>query len=165
MKKVLLLSMAILCIDLLYGQEIQHDVIGVSGNGDTLADVVVNWTIGECLTEHYCNTECQITQGFHQSYYKILQIRDKFLPPLDISIYPNPTTNMLNLDLSALSPGKTCRVFLSNIQGKLLLEKQVPTANIEQVFLKQYPDGMMILKIADPSSGRASSFKIIKVKP
>ena len=163
MKKTFLTLGTILLLRVIVAQEIQNEVISSTGDTDSIGNILVSWTVGECITEKYCNNYCMVTQGFHQTYYKILQVPEHSAKFLNVTVYPNPTTDILNIDLSELPPGKSYSIILSNMEGKLLFQKETSSGNIIKVYLNQHPEGMMILKVVAPSTSTSSSFKIIKV--
>lgn len=165
MKNTLLLIVATIIVSSINGQDIQNDVIGSSGNEDTLSNIVVNWTIGECLVEHFCNDECRLSQGFHQSYYKVLKVPEETPTSLQVRVYPNPTTDILNIDLSSLSPGKTYYLIILDMKGIKLIEKEASSDDLVKISLSQFSDGLMFLHVMDPSNSERSVFKIIKVNP
>ncbi len=78
---------------------------------------------------------------------------DNWSPKLDVSVYPNPTTDELYVDLSqslnTLSQNTAGRIQLFNSHVKSLLEMDVPSDNPHLIIhLKNYPKGIYALLIA-----------------
>lgn len=164
MKNILLLLAAALIVPSTIGQNIYTDVIGSAGDEDTISNIVVSWTIGECMVEHYCNNECRFSQGFHQSYYQVLKVPEETPSLLEVRVYPNPTPDILNIDLSSLTPGKTYQLMILDIKGTKLIEMEASSEDLVQLSLSLFPNGMMFLHIIDQSKSAKSIFKIIKVR-
>jgi hypothetical protein len=165
MRNTFLLTMATLVVSIINGQDIHNNVIGSAGDEDTISNIVVRWTIGECMVEHFCNDECGISQGFHQSYYKVLRIPEETTQSLKVSLYPNPTSDLLNIDLSSLTPGKSYYLTILDIKGRVLMEKNASSDDLVQLSLSQFSNGLMFLNVIDRFNSVKSSFKIIKVNP
>jgi len=163
MKKAFCILTIVITTQALLAQEIQNQVIGSGGDMNLIGNAMISWTIGECVTESYCNTNCLITQGFHQSYFKIFGIPEDHHQPLNVKVYPNPTSGLLNIDLTLLAPNRSYQVILSNAEGKVLLRQEIPSDDTFQLRLHQFQDGLMILKVMDISGSSQSSFKIIKI--
>lgn len=165
MRKICFVFSAICIIQITAAQDIQNEVIGSTGNTDSISDIYVSWTIGECLVDKYCNAGCMVTQGFHQSHFEILSVPENHFQLMNVKVYPNPTYGLLNIDLSSLPPGKMYQLSLTNINGRILLQKEIPADEIFQLHLHQFQDGIMMLKVIHSSGSPSSSFKIIKVHP
>lgn len=144
-------------------QSIYADVLGTTGQNDTIGKFQVSWTVGECVIEQYCNTNCMVSQGFHQSYYKILRIDEKHEPSMDIRIYPNPAVDRVNIDLSKVPGNNSCRIELYGLKGELLHREETSRADIIILNLTNFRDEIMILKVIHLSASMEASFKIVKV--
>lgn len=83
-------------------------------------------------------------------------------PELDISIelklYPNPTVDLINIEITNL---KTGTFELRNLIGKQLasglISQKVTTLNIQD-----YQDGLYLLSIYDETGGRLITKKVLK---
>jgi hypothetical protein len=66
----------------------------------------------------------------------------------DFSVYPNPTSGELNLDLTQYA-GRSVRIELYSMEGRLLQFAEVDEVNtfIEQIELSAYQSGMYLVKV------------------
>lgn len=85
----------------------------------------------------------------------ILSLENKELP--NVSIYPNPTTSFLTIELHNLSNSATMQ--LTNIMGQILYEQVIESKNMT-LSTDELPDGVYFLKIN--SDAKSIIKKIIK---
>ena len=73
----------------------------ISSQGDTYTNVSgnIDFTIGEVITFTGSNVENQLTQGFHQTNWSFVSIKDH-VPSFNALIFPNPTEDFLNIQAS-----------------------------------------------------------------
>ena len=73
----------------------------ISSQGDTYTNVSgnIDFTIGEVITFTGSNVENQLTQGFHQTNWSFVSIKDH-VPSFNALIFPNPTEDFLNIKVS-----------------------------------------------------------------
>jgi hypothetical protein len=76
-----------------YSQDL--NVVSAAGNYSENASGSVAWTIGEAVIITGTGVSNDATQGFHQHDVAILGVEE--LATLDISIYPNPTSDVLHI--------------------------------------------------------------------
>ena len=70
---------------------------GASLQGYSMVSLKSDFTLGEIAIETISSEDFMLTQGFHQPSLGIISITEN--PHSRISIYPNPTTDFLNLEL------------------------------------------------------------------
>ena len=163
-KICLILLFIVSCISASSQQSSPYIVASAGGiaQGNTMQ---LEWTMGELATETITSTERVYTQGFHQP---LLQIKKstpaKELNSLDIGIhiYPNPVTNLLNIDLG-VGTNENLFVRLFDNYGKEILKKQCPPrAGLVQLNLHSYPQGIYLLQVSNSNRTLSSKYKIIK---
>ena len=74
-----------------------------------------------------------------------------------ISIYPNPTSSIINIDLGELAPEKTS-IIITNLFGQKLFEKSICTNNIENIHIPNLSNGTYFVKIVNMDKLFTSSF-------
>ena len=101
----------------------------------------------------------QITSEFtNPSSFTIVTAGDAFLSSetidgqMSISIFPNPTSSILNINYDG-----ELNISMYNVLGKLILE-----TNDKQINLSKYRSGTYILHVQNLKSGNSTNFKIIK---
>jgi len=139
----------------------------VSSSGDSFKNTSyqLDWSIGECVTATLDTSDYVITQGFHQNTYNITSVVD-LCADIEISVYPNPTSDLINLkliafknltgfqNLSALSYRVT------DISGKVLAKDKILSA-LQTLNFTNYTDGTYLISITE-NNQLIKSFQIIK---
>ena len=116
-----------------YSQNLDHFVIGTDGGYAGNNQFSLSYTIGEIVTELGNDpvNNIDLTQGFQQAYISIVSIEDH-IPDIDISVFPNPAVNYLNVNISDLSKVKTYALF--DMSGKLLRQQEIISDQFEISF-------------------------------
>jgi hypothetical protein len=126
-----------------------------SSNGGT-----ISFTVG--LVEYTTNAsiEGSLAQGVQQAF-EIQTLSginfDKI--NLSFSVYPNPTLDLLTLNVGNFDYSKTTYQ-LFDLTGKLLLDKKI-TANVTTISMQLYPQAIYLLNVID-NKNSIKTFKIIK---
>lgn len=66
--------------------------------------------------------------------------------PLEINTYPNPTSGIINLDISGYDFDKALNVQVSNIQGKVVLNTKI-TDSTTKIDISKFEKGVYFIKI------------------
>ena len=116
-----------------YSQNLDHFVIGTDGGYAGNNQFSLSYTIGEIVTELGNDTvnNIDLTQGFQQAYISIVST-ENHLADIDISVFPNPAVNYLNVNISDLSKVKTYAMY--DMSGKLLLQQEIISNQFEISF-------------------------------
>ena len=172
MKKTLLIAVSVFSFISIYSQSISPEVNATSGDYYTGANATLSWTIGEGITETFSGTNSILTQGFQQSQYSITSIEELDDNKYQISVYPNPATDLINISIypvkSLLFNGvqsvdkSSLKVELIDIQGKRLYYQNINSNNIT-LDLKQFPGSIYFLKVYTTGSKLLRSYKITKL--
>ncbi|MCH8319134.1 MAG: hypothetical protein IIA88_11690, partial [Bacteroidetes bacterium] len=101
MKKTLLIAIGIFSFDCIYSQSISPEVYAASGEYYTSANATLSWTIGEGVIETFTGANAILTQGFQQSLYTITSIEEVSDNNYQISVYPNPATDFININVQS----------------------------------------------------------------
>ena len=105
----------------------------------------VSFTIGEIAIESYINQPIILTQGFHQENYQVTNLDE---PPLhyDISVFPNPTQNQLNISFDI--PKNTATIIVTDIFGGIVYSKpDILTDEDLIIELESFSQGVYWLEI------------------
>lgn len=126
-----------------------------SGNGGS-----VSYSVGQIAYNSNAGTNGSVTQGVQQAYeiYATTGIQETGIN-LSVSVYPNPTTNYLNLKIENFQTS-TLRFQLFDMQGKLLQTKKV-TGNEMQIDMSNYVSSTYFARIINQNQS-IKEFKIIK---
>ena len=107
MRHIILLAILSM-VNISYSQDLDHFVIGTDGGYAGNNQFSISYTIGEIVTELGNDpvNNIDLTQGFQQAYISIVST-ENHIPNIDISVFPNPAVNYLNVNISDLSKVKT----------------------------------------------------------
>ncbi len=136
-----------------------QEIISSSGNHFSSSNLQISWTLGETVIETVSNTTMQLTQGFHQSNLIITAVDEIPGVNIDISAYPNPTTNFLNLKIENRM-GEKIYYTLYDMDGKILATKLLES-DVSEIPMYNYAPATYFLKITGKTQA-LKTFKIIK---
>ena len=117
-----------------------------------------SYTVGQAVYTTHTGTNGSVAQGVQQSYEisVITGVNERDVH-LEMSIYPNPTTNYLQLkveDLEGLS------FQLSDLQGKVIENKKVTTTT-SNITMEEFPKAIYFLTVIK-NNKPVKTFKVIK---
>jgi hypothetical protein len=137
-----------------------QEVISSAGNTYSAGGYEVSWTLGEPVIETIKGTNNTLTQGFHQTNIAVTALENLSLPGLELSVYPNPVSHMLNIKATGREDIKL-QYRLFGIDGKLLSQKEILN-NPEEIDMLPYAGGSYLLKVLSTADNLVQTFKIIK---
>lgn len=157
-KFILVLQLLLFLSIYTFGQTIQNSVVGSTGASASAGTIKMDYTLGEVVIETFSAGGQTLTQGFHQTALHLVAIENTDYFP-EISIYPNPTSDLVNIDIPAnynsldISlydvTGKLIRIF-SNASGKVTLDAAVLAT------------GTYYLQMINTTNDKVKTFKLIK---
>ncbi len=133
-----------------------QEVVASQGETYSNANGSIDFTVGEVIINTGSNGTNDLTQGFHQTNWNFLGVVD-FAPDFEVTIFPNPTSDMLNIKSSAY---QDISYSLYDAQGKLVL-KNVLSETVTQIQVNQLAPGAYSLSINDKKE-QLKNFKLIK---
>ena len=125
-----------------------------SGTGGTIA-----YSLGQVAYTTNTGTGGSINQGVQQTYTIIPLATNEATPDIFMSVYPNPTTSDLTLEVREISGGKMVYQ-LFDIQGRLLESNRI-TDSHTQIYTATFPPATYFLKVLHENK-MVQSFKLIK---
>jgi len=152
----------------LQSQEVSRlnpNVIANAGKVIQSESYTLSFTIGEMVVDHFEGGQYQLTQGFQQpEVFEVNTDKEPSSSRRQINIYPNPTKDMVAVELIIQTHVGELFFQLYNMQGQELLSRRI--AGSETVFeidLSGYPNGAYLLKVSDAISITHQVFQIIKI--
>ena len=157
MRYLTLLAMLIV-VGFSYTQDLDHFVIGADGGHAKNNQFSLSYTIGEVVTDLGRDTinNTDLTQGFQQSYISIVSVEDHDFD-INISIYPNPAVDQLNVRISDIDKANSYSMY--DISGKLIRQEAIRTKEFKIGF-SSLSTGNYMLVFTD----RDRRLKTIKVQ-
>jgi hypothetical protein len=120
-----------------------------SGSGGSVA-----YSVGQIVYTTNTSSSGSVTQGVQQPYEISIETDIK----LNLSAYPNPTTNYLMLQIDNFDKDLSYQLF--DIRGRLL-ESNTVAANSTTINMEQMQTGTYLLKVTQ-NNKLVKTFKIIK---
>jgi hypothetical protein len=137
-----------------------QQVISSAGTSATGTGVQLSWTIGEPVVETFTGTSAVLTQGFHQSRLTVTSVDPTLFPEMDLSIYPNPVSTSLKLQISG-DRLQNLNYMLFNMEGKAILAKDIESSS-ELIKMELFSPGTYLLKVFRDDNIPLKTFKVIK---
>ena len=126
-----------------------------SGSGGTVA-----YSIGQIVYTTNMGTNGSVAQGVQQPYeISIVLGIDNHSIKLELTVYPNPTTNYLTLNVGKAELS-TLNFQLYDISGKLIENRKI-ISNTETIGMENLPSATYFLKVTN-NNNEIKTFKIIK---
>ena len=145
----------------LTGLQAQTSVNATGGNASGIGGSA-SYSVGQLAYTTNTGTNGSVSEGVQQAFKisvvtGIEEAKDIFL---NVSAYPNPTTDYLelkveNLQLSELS------YKLYDISGKVYQNKEIGNS-ITKIEMQNLPQGIYFIKVIDTKNKEFKTFKIIK---
>lgn len=164
MKKILLSILLITGIEISYCQSISREVNASAGEFFISDNSSISWTLGEIITGTFVTNNNILTQGFQQSLLNVLGINENADSIFNINIYPNPTNNILNINIKSKIE-TTLNLKLFDIHGNCLFNKEINKNKkfYEKINFSNYKNSIYLLKIFSSKNKFVKSYKIQKV--
>ena len=126
-----------------------------SGSGGTVA-----YSVGQIVYTTNTGTNGSVAQGVQQPYeISIVLGIDNHTINLELTAYPNPTTNFLTLNVGNFELS-TLNFQLYDILGKLIESRKIISSS-ETIAIENLPTATYFLKVTN-NNNEVKTFKIIK---
>lgn len=163
MKKTILLLLISFLYSNVFCQNSEPSVISTAGEVFQGNSMSIEWTLGETAVTTINNSSNQITQGFHQPYYVITSIGNIPSFVTQIDVFPNPTSDWLQINL-LLDKNRKIEFQLYDLIGKMVWQSKNQGVEItEKKSLKDLPSSTYFLKLIIDNQPSNQVFKIQKL--
>lgn len=158
MKTVLLFILIGMCNMSLHAQQ---TVSSAGGNAATGGEGTVSYTIGQVVYTTNTGSNGTVTQGVQQPFEisVVTGIEEAKGISLEISIYPNPATDLIKLKIENYEV-ENLRYQLYDINGNLLQNNKVE-GNETSIVMSNHVSATYFLKVTDKNKV-IKTFKVIK---
>ncbi len=137
-----------------------QETVGSAGQDLNNAQINTTFTIGEPVINTLSSNSNTILSGYHQPHLKIDAISIKEGKEWNISIYPNPATNYVNVDWDNKSINYL-KYTLLDVNGKIILQGQ-NTENL-RINVEAISSGNYFLHL-NSNNKQSQIYKIQKTK-
>ena len=140
-----------------FSQTISKQVIGSAGKTQSNSNLKISWTAGEPVVGLMTAGGNQLGNGYYPAMdIQALSIDDVSLN-VEIMLYPNPTSQSLNVSHPELN---SFGIQIVDLNGKQVysgtIQKEVP------LDVSSYTQGMYLVTIEDTTNHKKNTYKIIK---
>ncbi|MBA4321533.1 MAG: hypothetical protein C0408_01825 [Odoribacter sp.] len=164
MKRNFLILMMILFALSAGAQQIKQEVISSAGgfnvaSGNTIS---ISWTLGETIIPTFTSSDGTLilTHGFQQKYI-ITAVEENFLDPVQVTVFPNPASDIVNIEFDTPTDGEI-KLFLLDTQGRLVKTDQIEAAvTNKQINLQDLSTGIYYLRLV--KGKLVNVYKVIKL--
>lgn len=137
-----------------------QEVINSSGNYAETEQGMMNWSVGETVVFTGETTNTTLTQGFNQSEFVITALKDGLSDKTNIAIYPNPTSDKVNIRVGDNDLIES--LVLTDINGVHLFSVNPGTAT-HSIDLSSFAVTTIFLTIKTTNKNH-STYQVLKLK-
>jgi len=147
-----------------YSQSIAPQSVNSGGTKMTQGNGSLSFTVGELVvllqTDSQGNT---LGSGFTAgATLSIVSIQETYAEMLDIKVFPNPTSNLVNIQIKNADI-KQVLVLITDLQGKeIYAGKYAAISNVIGINTASYAPGTYIMSLKDSNNQQLGAYKIIK---
>lgn len=141
-----------------------NQVIGSTGHFAVEGNQQWSYTVGEVVIETIGANNMVLTQGFHQPEFSIqVSTQDPDLAAWEIEVFPNPTTDVLNVRFSSNQTG-ALEAMVFDMYGRLLANPQtLEQATGSVIDCTPWLPGVYMLQLRDPQSQSIVTVRFIRL--
>ncbi len=158
MKRYILVIFAALFTLSVSGQK--QEVIASAGGYNESGSISISWTLGETIIPTFTTPTLILTHGFQQQLI-VTTIEENLLELVNVTVYPNPISEILNIRFEVPLDGEV-ELYILNQQGSLVLTDIIEATTVEkQVNMQELPAGVYFLRLI---KGKLSNvYKVVKL--
>lgn len=147
----------------LSAQEVTSTVSSSAGNTVEVDGISISYTVGEAMVSTQISPDLVLYQGFQQGIESMITSNDPTLIDVRVKVYPNPTANMLHVELSA-TENISWNIELLDLKGSQLQTHNTDKSGIHdfQLSLEDLPVGIYQLRMHDTEGHYFKSINIQK---
>lgn len=160
MKFLTVLSLAALPF-LGMAQSISPEVVASAGEHFENGSVQLSWTLGEVVIDTYDNGTNILTQGFHQTNLTVTAI-DETLADVRMNLYPNPTSEYLNIELSNNEQQINLQVY--DMSGRLIHKDVINAYDTKYVLpMQSVATGKYLIQMQSEDGKMNTTHQVVKM--
>jgi len=160
-KPLALLGAAMLIGTINYAQTIESVTFSAVASSNDNFQPVMGTPYGASLSG--ANGSLEISASYGESSYEQSTLSTEEIKlQSSIRVFPNPTTYLVNVDLSQLPQGEY-QLYLMDLSGKVV-HKQSTTATSSQIDMSTLATGTYVLNVQTKGTQKVETFKISKTQ-
>lgn len=143
-----------------FAQSTTPEVVSNGGEYYENSSGSLSWTLGEPMIETLSDGTNTLTQGFQQNSYTITRISEIKDTDIIIRVYPNPTSDIINIEGINIEKGS---IELFDMSGRLVLTEDIKE-NKHQINIQDKSVTYYIMKVYNKDKSIVMEYKICKTK-
>lgn len=140
---------------------ISQEIVGAAGKEESNTQVQLYWTLGETVIQTGGTGEQRLTQGFHQIEYLATLIEEKKQSSIDLSLYPNPFIDVVNIAIKGDIEASTLNYSIIDMNGRELKSGKL-MSNPYPLELAAYSNAFYFIKIFSNNHSISQTYKVQK---
>ncbi len=137
-----------------------QEAVATSGGNASGTNGNVSYTVGQVVYTTNTGTTGSVAQGVQQPFeIQTVLGAENFNINLQLAVYPNPTTNWLQLEVRN-TDFANLSYKLFDLNGKMILNEKI-TAETSSIQMEHLPAAIFLLKVVSHNK-EVKTFKIIK---
>jgi len=142
-------------------QSIEPQVIASAGEHFDNGTTQLSWTLGEVMIDTYDNGTNILTQGFHQTELTVTSVEET-LANIRLNMYPNPTSELLNIDLGNNESDINLQLF--DMSGKLVHSDKIEAYQTKYFLpMNKVATGNYLVRMQSVDGKMNTTHKVMKV--
>lgn len=144
-------------------QQLSPQVIASTGGIVSQINAQLSYTVGEPVINTGDDGTTVLSQGYQQPHSEITQLSEFGIEEPEISVYPNPTTDWVNLSFQNAEQ-TSVRIIVLDELGKEVMNMEhdiQPYSNLMLEFV-DHAAGIYYLQVHFNDGSRSQNFEIIK---
>jgi hypothetical protein len=163
-KPIALLGAAMLMAAMSYAQSIAPQSVNSGGTKMTQANGSLSFTVGELVVLSQADSQGNTLGGGFTAGATLttLSIQETDAAVLDVNVYPNPTTELVNIQINHSTLDQVV-VTITDLQGKEVYSgKYAGISNVIGINTASYATGTYVLSLKNSNNQVLGTYKIIK---
>ena len=164
MKRYILILISMALMVPVGAQTLEPTVIASAGGYDEATGVSISWTLGETIIPTFQddpeNPTIILTHGFQQQLI-VTTLEDNLDILVNVTVYPNPASEILNIRFEEPLDGEVDLVLLTQ-DGRLVKRDIIESTTFEkQISMQNLPSGIYFLRLI---KGKLSNvYKVVRL--
>ncbi len=162
MRRNLLIAIMLLFSLAAMSQSIKQQVIASAGGYNYNGGISISWTLGETIIPTFTSSDGTLilTHGFQQKLI-ITAIEENMNFEVKVKIYPNPATEIINIQFDAATD-KEILLYLLDGNGKLVKTDRIEESSVEKnINVEDLPSGLYFMKMV--KGKLVNVYKVVKL--
>ncbi|MFN8210333.1 MAG: T9SS type A sorting domain-containing protein [Bacteroidales bacterium] len=162
MRRNLLIAIMLLFSLAAMSQSIKQQVIASAGGYNYNGGISISWTLGETIIPTFTSSDGTLilTHGFQQKLI-ITAIEENMNSEVKVKIYPNPATEIINIQFDAATD-KEILLYLLDGNGKLVKTDRIEESSVEKnINVEDLPSGLYFMKMV--KGKLVNVYKVVKL--